>query len=126
MTLGFPLILLQNKRDDLYSNERHLIKLKDLSNKLSKEDRQTPIFQLSVKRLDDRWRNVLSKLEDRERQLTSTLESGPPKEYLNTMDTVLMSIKSVESTLGGEFHITEVNSLEDQIQRYKVSTSFLP
>ena len=91
----------QSKLDDLFSNERHLIKLRDLAKNLSKEDRQTPIFQLSVKRLDDRWTNVASKIEDRKRQLSSTLESGPPKEYLTTMDTVLMSIKNAESSLGG-------------------------
>ena len=65
-----------------------------------------------------------SKLDDRERQLSVTLESGPPKEYLNTMDNVLMSIKTVETTLGGDFHITEVTSLEDEIQKYKVGTEF--
>ncbi|XP_020893920.1 dystrophin, partial [Exaiptasia diaphana] len=109
----------KHKIDDLHSNERHLIKLKELSRNLSKEDRQTPIFQMTVKRLDDRWTTVSSKIEERKRQLTSLLESGPPQEYLTTMDTVLLSIKNAETSLGGDFQITEVGGLEDQIRRNK-------
>lgn len=98
-----------------------LIKVRELSRNLSKEDRHTPHLQAGVKRIDDRWSKALATLEDRQKQLTVALESGPPKQFLSTMDAVLLKIKNMESQLGSEFLITDTASLEEQLQKYKVS-----
>ena len=102
-----------------------MIKVRELSRTLSKEDRHTPHLQSGVKRLDDRWTKAQATLEDRQRQLTAALESGPPKQFLSTMDTVLLKIKSMESQLGSEFLISDTASLEEQLQKYKVGRSVM-
>ena len=73
-----------------------------------------------MKRIDDRWSKVLAAREDRQKQLTAALESGPPKQFLSTMDAVLLKIKNMESQLGAEFLISDTASLEEQLQKYKV------
>lgn len=107
------------------TNEVSLIKVRELSRNLSKEDRHTPHLQAGVKRIDDRWSKVLASLEDRQKQLTAALESGPPKQFLSTMDAVLLKIKNMESQLGSEFLISDTASLEEQLQKYKVSVGVL-
>lgn len=102
------------------TNEVSLIKVRELSRNLSKEDRHTPHLQSGVKRLDDRWSKAQATLENRQKQLTAALESGPPKQFLSTMDAVLLKIKNMESQLGSEFLITDTASLEEQLQKYKV------
>lgn len=97
-----------------------LIKVRELSRNLSKEDRHTPHLQAGVKRLDDRWSKAQAAFEDRQKQLTAALESGPPKQFLSTMDAVLLKIKNMESQLGSEFLISDTASLEEQLQKYKV------
>lgn len=101
-------------------NEVSMIKVRELSRNLSKEDRHTLHLQSGVKRLDDRWKKAQATLEDRQKQLTAALESGPPKQFLSTMDAVLVKIKSMESQLGAEFLISDTTSLEEQLQKYKV------
>jgi len=110
------------KIEEMSTNEVSLIKVRELSRNLSKEDRHTPHLQSGVKRLDDRWSKVQSSLENRQKQLTAALESGPPKQFLSTMDAVLLKIKNMESQLGSEFLITDTASLEEQLQKYKVCT----
>ena len=102
-----------------------MIKVRELSRNLSKEDRHTLHLQSGVKRLDDRWTKAQATLEDRQKQLTAALESGPPKQFLSTMDAVLLKIKSMESQLGAEFLISDTTSLEEQLQKYKVSRRFM-
>ena len=102
------------------TNEVSLIKVRELSRNLSKEDRHTPHLQSGVKRIDDRWSKAQTTLENRQKQLTAALESGPPKQFLSTMDAVLLKIKNMESQLGSEFLITDTASLEEQLQKYKV------
>lgn len=102
------------------TNEVSLIKVRELSRNLNKEDRHTPHLQSGVKRIDDRWSKAQATLEDRQKQLTAALESGPPKQFLSTMDAVLLKIKNMESQLGSEFLITDTASLEEQLQKYKV------
>ena len=104
------------------TNEVSLIKVRELSRNLSKEDRHTPHLQSGVKRIDDRWSKAQASLENRQKQLTAALESGPPKQFLSTMDAVLLKIKNMESQLGSEFLITDTASLEEQLQKYKVGT----
>lgn len=104
------------------TNEVSLIKVRELSRNLSKEDRHTPHLQSGVKRIDDRWSKAQTTLENRQKQLTAVLESGPPKQFLSTMDAVLLKIKNMESQLGSEFLITDTTSLEEQLQKYKVGT----
>ena len=106
-------------------NEVSMIKVRELSRNLSKEDRHTPHLQSGVKRLDDRWTKAQATLEDRQKQLTAALESGPPKQFLSTMDAVLLKIKSMESQLGAEFLISDTTSLEEQLQKYKVWRRFM-
>lgn len=103
------------------TNEVSLIKVRELSRNLSKEDRHTPHLQGGVKRIDDRWSKTLATLEDRQKQLTAALESGPPKQFLSTMDSVLLKIKNMETQLASEFLIADTASLEAQLQKYKVS-----
>ena len=114
-------IPLQVKLEEMTTNEVSLIKVRELSRNLSKEDRHTPHLQAGVKRIDDRWSKALATLEDRQKQLTAALESGPPRQFLSTMDAVLLKIKNMESQLGSEFLITDTASLEEQLQKYKVS-----
>ena len=118
------LFSLQLKLDELVANEVSLIKVRELSRNLSKEDRHTPHLQAGVKRIDDRWSKVLASLEDRQKQLTAALESGPPKQFLSTMDAVLLKIKNMESQLGSEFLISDTASLEEQLQKYKVGVKY--
>lgn len=103
------------------TNEVSLIKVRELSRNLSKDDRHTPHLQGGVKRIDDRWSKALATLEDRQKQLTAALESGPPKQFLSTMDSVLLKIKNMETQLASEFLIADTPSLEEQLQKYKVS-----
>lgn len=107
------------KLEEMTVNEVSMIKVRELSRNLSKEDRHTPHLQSGVKRLDDRWTKAQATLEDRQKQLTAALESGPPKQFLSTMDAVLLKIKSMESQLGAEFLISDTTSLEEQLQKYK-------
>ncbi|KAK2570584.1 Dystrophin [Acropora cervicornis] len=107
------------KLDELLTNEVSLIKVRELSRSLSKEDRHTPHLQAGVKRIDDRWSKAQSTLEDRQKQLTAALESGPPKQFLSTMDAVLLKIKNMESQLGSEFLISDTASLEEQLKKFK-------
>ena len=104
------------------ASEANLIKLRELSRGLNKEDKHTAHLKSGVKRIDDRWSAAQSALEDRQKQLTATLESGPPKQFLSTMDAVLLKIKNMESVLGSEFRITDTESLEEQLQKYKVGS----
>lgn len=113
----------QLKLDELLTNEVALIKVRELSRSLSKEDRHTSHLQTGVKRIDDRWSKAQSTLEDRQKQLTAALESGPPKQFLSTMDAVLLKIKNMESQLGPEFLISDTASLEEQLKKFKVGTS---
>lgn len=106
------------------TNEVSLIRVRELSRNLSKEDRHTPHLQSGVKRIDDRWSKAQASLENRQKQLTAALESGPPKQFLSTMDAVLLKIKNMESQLGSEFLITDTASLEEQLQKYKVGKNF--
>ena len=105
----------------MISSEVHLIKMKELSKKLTREDRHTPHVQSSAKKIDERWTVALVALEDRKKLLTTAMDAGPPKQYLSTMDAVLLKIKGMESVLGSEFHITDITALEELLQRYKVS-----
>lgn len=108
----------------MMTNEVSLIRVRELSRNLSKEDRHTPHLQSGVKRIDDRWSKAQASLENRQKQLTAALESGPPKQFLSTMDAVLLKIKNMESQLGSEFLITDTASLEEQLQKYKVGNFF--
>ena len=112
---------MQLKLDELATNEVSLIKVRELSRNLSKEDRHTSHLQAAVKRIDDRWSKAQTTLEDRQKQLTAALESGPPKQFLSTMDAVLLKIKNMESQLGSEFLISDTASLEEQLKKVKVS-----
>lgn len=107
------------KLDELATNEVSLIKVRELSRNLSKEDRHTSHLQAAVKRIDDRWSKAQTTLEDRQKQLTAALESGPPKQFLSTMDAVLLKIKNMESQLGSEFLISDTASLEEQLKKVK-------
>lgn len=107
------------KLEEMATNEVSLIKVRELSRNLSKDDRHTPHLQGGVKRIDDRWSKALATLEDRQKQLTAALESGPPKQFLSTMDSVLLKIKNMETQLASEFLIADTASLEEQLQKYK-------
>ncbi|XP_048577310.1 dystrophin isoform X2 [Nematostella vectensis] len=109
----------KSKLDEMNANEYNLTKMKDLSKGLSKDDKHAPALQATVKRQDERWTSMRSALEERKRELTVILESGPPKQYLNTMDSVLLTIKNIESVLSVEFLIGELKTLEEQMTKYK-------
>lgn len=60
-------------------------------------------------------------LGERQSDLSRAADKTPPRKYLEAMEALLKWINHVEEVLlSEEFLITDVDILEDQLQKYKV------
>ena len=77
-------------------------------------------LQEKLKKFNDRWKAALAALDSRNKEMTQLLESGPSRQFLDTMETVLRMIKNSEAAISDEFRISSPEKLDEQLKMYKV------
>ena len=73
-----------------------------------------------MSRFKEKWSKVLTLLANRTKTLNNALESGPPRQYMDTMDGLLKLIKEAQEKLSVEFKLTDTNKLEEQLASTRV------
>lgn len=72
-------------------------------------------------RFKEKWSKVLTLLANKTKTLNTALESGPPRQYLDTMESLLQLLKETEEKLSVEFKLTDTVKLEEQLAAVRVS-----
>ncbi|XP_077976931.1 dystrophin-like isoform X2 [Glandiceps talaboti] len=106
---------------DMNINKNHLEKTKSHGNQFAqyKTDSTKTVLN-DLQSLVQAWDSTQAALNTRERELSQALENAPPKQYLEAMKALTQWIENVESALKTEeFQLTEVDVLEDQLQKYQ-------
>lgn len=78
-------------------------------------------LERKMTRFKEKWSKVLTLLANRTKTLNTALESGPPRQYLETMDSLLKLLKETEHGLSVEFKLTDTDKLEEQLANVRVS-----
>ena len=102
-----------------------LAKQSELDNLTSKyselEPRERPAdLERKMTRFKEKWSKVLTLLANKTKTLNTALESGPPRQYLDTMDGLLKLLKETEERLSVEFKLTDTAKLEEQLAAVRV------
>lgn len=72
-------------------------------------------------RFKEKWSKVLTLLANKTKTLNTALESGPPRQYLDTMESLLKLLNETEEKLSVEFKLTDTVKLEEQLAAVRVS-----
>ena len=96
--------------------------LDNLSAKYSELDASERPADLERKmtRFKEKWSKVLTLLANKTKTLNNALESGPPRQYVDTMEGLLKLLKETEEKLSVEFKLTETVKLEEQLAAVRV------
>ena len=96
--------------------------LDDLTSRYSELDTSERPADVERKmgRFKEKWANVLTLLANRTKTLNNALESGPPRQYMDTMDGLLKLIKEAQEKLSVELKLTDTNKLEEQLASTRV------
>ena len=67
------------------------------------------------------WDTTREHLDEREKLLTEAMNSAPPARYLEALKALTQWLASVQEALKEEeIFVSDLDELEDQLQRYKV------
>lgn len=78
-------------------------------------------LERKMTRFKEKWSKVLTLLANKTKTLNTALESGPPRQYLDTMESLLQLLKETEEKLSVEFKLTDTVKLEEQLAAVRVS-----
>ena len=96
--------------------------LDELTKKYSELDasEKSPDLERKVTRFKEKWSKVLTLLANRTKTLDTALESGPPRQYMDTMNGLLKIMKDAEEKLDVEFKLSDTTKLEEQLAGVRV------
>ena len=118
---------MQAKQTELSINASHVERLNtsaaDLMTFDSTLSRST---NRDLKEFKHLWDATRERLDEREKQLTEAMKFAPPVQYLEALKALTQWLGSVQEALKDEqIKVSDMDDLEDQLQRYKVSTKYL-
>lgn len=115
-------VIFQRKEEELLAKQKEL---DDLTSRYSDLDiGERPVdLERKMTRFKERWSKVLTLLANKTKTLNNALESGPPRQYLDTMDGLLKLMKDIEDKLSVEFKLSDTTKLEEQLASVRVSSN---
>ncbi|XP_022094793.1 dystrophin-like [Acanthaster planci] len=108
------------KQKEMTINSHRLERLTATSKDLTGDATISRSAQRETKALRQSWEAARAALGDKEKLLGRALDCAPPQRYIEAMKALTSWLQSVEAVLRSEeFFVTEVDELEDQLQKYK-------
>ena len=118
----FPFaFLVQAKQKEMTINSHRIERVTGLGKDLTGDATISRSAQRDIKAFRLSWENTSAAIKEKEKILAKALECAPPQRYIEAMRALTQWLQSVEAVLRSEeFFVTEVDDLEDQLQKYKV------
>ena len=110
----------QRRENELLAKQSELDNLTSKYSEMDTSERPADL-ERKMTRFKEKWSKVLILLTNRTKTLNNALESGPPRQYLDTMEGLLKLLKDTEDKLSVEFKLTDTAKLEEQLADVRVS-----
>uniref|UniRef100_A0ABM0LUL5 Dystrophin-like n=1 Tax=Saccoglossus kowalevskii TaxID=10224 RepID=A0ABM0LUL5_SACKO len=109
------------KQKDMNINKNQFEKTKNLGSQLAVfKSASTKSVQNDLTALVKLWDKIQRMLTQHENDLSQALKNAPPNQYLEAIKALTQWIENVEAVLKSEsFQVTEVDVLEDKLERYQ-------
>ena len=111
----------QRREEELLAKQKELDNLTSRYSELDASERPADL-ERKMTRFKEKWSKVLTLLANRTKTLNNALESGPPRQYLDTMEGLTKLLKDTEERLSVEFQLTDTAKLEEQLAGVRVSS----
>ena len=112
----------QAKQTELTPHSSRLERLAPLAKEVQGDDATiSRTAQKDLQTIHQSWDDIHAALSEREKMLNQSLESAPPKQYLDAMKALTEWLEKVQEVLKSEeFFMAELDDMEEQLQEYKV------
>ncbi|XP_071801510.1 dystrophin-like isoform X3 [Asterias amurensis] len=108
------------KQKEMTINSHRIERVTGLGKDLTGDATISRSAQRDIKAFRLSWENTSAAIKEKEKILAKALECAPPQRYIEAMRALTQWLQSVEAVLRSEeFFVTEVDDLEDQLQKYK-------
>ena len=115
----------QAKQKEMTINSHRIERLSSLAKDLTGDATISRSSQRDIKAFRLSWETASREIKEKEKILARALECAPPQRYIEAMKALTQWLQSVEAVLRSEeFFVTEIDDLEDQLQKYKVTHDF--
>ncbi|XP_028414557.1 dystrophin-like isoform X10 [Dendronephthya gigantea] len=106
--------IIKRLEEELQAKQAELDNLMAKYSELEANQRPAEL-ERKLNRFREKWSKVSNLLATRTKTLNNALESGPPRQYLDAMESLSKLLKDIEEKITVEFKLTDTVKLEEQL-----------